>query len=139
MPEALSVLIQSLLSTLYLSEKELLQTRLYKNISDVNVDWKKELLQLAKTAFENAHCNFFASKMLVSDSSVITQQKDTNMHFSETKLLKINHPMKGVNNAQENANEDSNKLLLANVRKMEKCQVCLGTRSYKRHPVLLEV
>lgn len=36
MPEALSVLIQSLLSTLYSSEKELLQTRLYKNISDVH-------------------------------------------------------------------------------------------------------
>lgn len=38
MPEALSVLLQSLLSTLYLSEKELLQTGLYKNISDVNVN-----------------------------------------------------------------------------------------------------
>ena len=38
MPEALSVLLQSLLSTLYLSEKELLQTGLYNNISDVNVN-----------------------------------------------------------------------------------------------------
>lgn len=41
MPEALSVLLQSLLSTLYLSEKELLQTGLYKNISDVNVNSKE--------------------------------------------------------------------------------------------------
>lgn len=41
MPEALSVLLQSLLSTLYLSEKELLQTGLYKNISDVNVNRKE--------------------------------------------------------------------------------------------------
>lgn len=41
MPEALSVLLQSLLSTLYLSKKELLQTVLYKNISDVNVNRKE--------------------------------------------------------------------------------------------------
>lgn len=41
MPEALSMLIQSLLSTLYLSEKELSQTRLYKDISDVNAERKK--------------------------------------------------------------------------------------------------
>ena len=41
MPEALSVLLQSLLSTLYLSEKELLQTGLYKNISDLNVNRKE--------------------------------------------------------------------------------------------------
>lgn len=41
MPEALSVLLQSLLSTLYLSEKELLQTGLYNNISDVNVNRKE--------------------------------------------------------------------------------------------------
>lgn len=41
MPEALSVPLQSLLSTLYLSKKELLQTGLYKNISDVNVNRKE--------------------------------------------------------------------------------------------------
>lgn len=41
MPEALSMLIQSLLSTLHLSEKELSQTRLYNDISDGNAERKK--------------------------------------------------------------------------------------------------
>lgn len=48
MPEAFSVLIHSLLSTLYLFEKRLLQTRLYRNISNVNVNRKERYHRLRK-------------------------------------------------------------------------------------------
>lgn len=77
------------------------------------------------------------SKMVVLDFSVITQRKDINMHFSEMKLLKTNHRMKGVNNTQENANEDSNKLSLANVSKMENAKCGWGICDSKRHPAML--
>lgn len=52
---------------------------------------------LEKTAFKNAHYTFTENTKLLSDSSVITQQRDINMHFSEPKLLKTNHHTKGVN------------------------------------------
>lgn len=54
MPEAFSVLIHSLLSTLYISEKGLLQTRLYRNISDVNVDRKERYHKLRKQPLKMA-------------------------------------------------------------------------------------
>ena len=52
---------------------------------------------LEKTVFKNAHYTFTENKQLLSDSSVITQQRDIDMHFSEPKLLKTNHGTKGVN------------------------------------------
>lgn len=52
---------------------------------------------LEKTAFKNAHHTCTENAKLLSDSSVITQQRDINMQFSEPKLLKTNHRTKGVN------------------------------------------
>lgn len=52
MPEALAVLRQAVLSTLYLSEKELSSARFYKTISDVNVDRKDRYCNLRKQSLK---------------------------------------------------------------------------------------
>lgn len=83
MPEALSVLSCNLFFQLYISLRKNLQTGLY-NISDVNVN-RREGNALEKTALKMpTTCT--ENKKLLSDSSVITQQRDINMHFSEPKL-----------------------------------------------------